>query len=168
MTLLPTTATWARRCIGRYAKADLFISEQTNLSPDVEQWLAFAKADLRAARLLLSDAEVPARIACFHAQQAAEKAIKAVLISEQTSFRKTHDVLVLVGLLPVELVKALDWTDPVVLQQWAVDGRYPGDLPDATPSEAAEVLETASAIVALMENHLLEPTTEKHEVPPAA
>ena len=75
-------------------RADLFTSEQTNLSPDVEQWLTFAKADLRAARLLLSDVEVPARIACFHAQQAAEKAIKAVLISEQTSFRKTHDVLV--------------------------------------------------------------------------
>lgn len=73
-------------------------------------------------------------------------------------------MLVLVGLLPVELVKALDSTDPVVLQQWAVDGRYRGDLPDATPTEATEVLKVASAIVAVMENHLLEPTTEKPEV----
>jgi HEPN domain-containing protein len=135
-------------------KADLSISEQTNLSPDVAQWLTFAKADLRAARLLLSDVEVPARIACFHAQQAAEKAIKAVLIFEETSFRKTHDVIVLAGLLPGELIDELDSIDPVVLQQWAVDGRYPGDLPDATAAEANEVLLVAAAIVAAMDSHL--------------
>jgi HEPN domain-containing protein len=138
-------------------KAGLSISEQRNLSPDVAQWLTFAKADLRAARLLLSDVEVPARIACFHAQQAAEKAIKAVLIFEETSFRKTHDVIVLAGLLPGELIDELDSIDPVVLQQWAVDGRYPGDLPDATAAEANEVLLVAAAIVAAMDSHLAKP-----------
>ena len=138
-------------------KVDRFISEQINLSPDAAQWLTFAKSDLRAARPLLTDVEVPARIACFHAQQAAEKAIKAVLIFEETSFRKTHDVIVLAGLLPGELIDELDSIDPVVLQQWAVDGRYPGDLPDATTSEANEVLLVAAAIVAAMDSHLAKP-----------
>jgi HEPN domain-containing protein len=149
-------------------KVDPFISEQINLSPEVEQWLTFAKADLRAARLLLSDVEVPARIACFHAQQAAEKAIKAVLIAQQTPFRKTHDVLVLAGLLPAELIEELHSTDPVVLQQWAVDGRYPGDLPDATPTEAVEVLDVASFIVTTLDSYLLKPPTENPDFPPAS
>jgi HEPN domain-containing protein len=149
-------------------KADPFISEQTNLSPDVERWITFAKADLRAARLLLSDVEVPARIACFHAQQAAEKAIKAVLIFEETPFRKTHDVIVLAGLLPANLVDELESIDPVVLQQWAVDGRYPGDLPDATPAEADEVLVVASLIVAAMDAFLQHQPDEEQEAPPTA
>ena len=157
-----------QRCIGRFVKVDLFISEQTNLSPDVEQWITFAKADLRAARLLLSDTEVPARIACFHAQQAAEKAIKAVLISEETPFRKAHDVIVLAGLLPVKLIVELESIDPVVLQQWAVDGRYPGDLPDATATEADEVLVVASVIVAAMDAFLQRQPAEEPKVPPTA
>lgn len=69
------------------------------VSPDPAEWLAFAEADLNAAKLLLADATVPIRIACFHAQQAAEKAIKTVLVIEKTVFRRTHDLLVLAALM---------------------------------------------------------------------
>ncbi len=41
---------------------------------DPHEWLRFAHDDLAAARLLLTDVELPPRMACFHAQQAAEKA----------------------------------------------------------------------------------------------
>ena len=41
---------------------------------DPHEWVGFAHDDLAAARLLLTDAELQARMACFHAQQAAEKA----------------------------------------------------------------------------------------------
>ncbi len=62
--------------------------------------MLFAEADLRAAQLLSLDSGVPGRISCFHAQQAAEKALKALLVANDIPFRKTHDLVVLVGLLP--------------------------------------------------------------------
>ena len=101
------------------------------MSANARDWLAFATADLRAARLLLSDPGVPSRIACFHAQHAAEKALKATLVAESTPFKKTHDIVVLAGLAPAELSAALATVDVLILQPWAVEGRYPGDLPDA-------------------------------------
>jgi HEPN domain-containing protein len=121
------------------------------VSPEAEGWLAFAAGDLRAARLLLSDATVPSRIACFHAQQAVEKALKAVLIAESIVFRKTHDITVLVGLTPSTLATELAYIDVLLLQPWAVDGRYPGDLPDASAIEAAEVVEVAATVLATVE-----------------
>jgi HEPN domain-containing protein len=124
------------------------------VSADAREWLSFASADLRAARLLLTDAAVPSRIACFHAHQAAEKAVKAVLIAESTPFRKTHDIVVLVGLAPAQLATNLAAVDILVVQPWAVDGRYPGDLPDATPTEAAEVVATAATILAVVADWL--------------
>jgi HEPN domain-containing protein len=117
------------------------------VSADARDWLVFAGADLRAARLLVADGDVPSRIACFHAQQAAEKALKAALVAESTPFRKTHDIVVLAGLVPAVLAAELATLDLLVLQPWAVEGRYPGDLPDATDAEADEVVATAVAIV---------------------
>jgi HEPN domain len=66
-----------------------------------------------------------------------------VLISCGTAFRKTHDVVVLAAQLPEEVIVELDQIDVLVLQPWAVDGRYPGDLPDATPTEASEAFAVA-------------------------
>ena len=54
------------RCIGgRVAKHS-----------DPRGWLRVAHDDLAAARVLLTDEALPARMACFHAQQAAEKALR--------------------------------------------------------------------------------------------
>jgi HEPN domain-containing protein len=125
----------------------LFTGVRTQTLPDVSRWILFAEADLRAAQLLSLDSDVPGRIACFHAQQAAEKALKALLVANNIPFRKTHDLVVLVGLLPSGLREELELLDTDVLQPWAVDGRYPGDLPDASADEAAEALAVAAAIV---------------------
>ena len=84
----------------------------------------------------------------FHAQQAVEKALKAALVATGTPFKKTHDVVVLAGLTGAELFADLQNLDVGVLQPWAVDGRYPGDLPDATARQAETVVSTASAVIA--------------------
>ena len=63
------------------------------MSADHHEWLAYAGADLRAAMLLAGNPDVPGRIACFHAHQAVEKALKAALVASTTPFRKTHDVV---------------------------------------------------------------------------
>lgn len=53
-------------------------------SPD--EWLSHAKSDLRLASLAAEDELVRREQVCFHAQQAAEKAIKAVLLSREIEF----------------------------------------------------------------------------------
>ncbi len=114
--------------------------------------MGYARADLHVAEVLAADAEVPGRIVCFHAQQAAEKALKAALVAAEIPFRKTHDVVVLAGLTPAELAQALNVLDVAVLQPWAVDGRYPGDLPDATAQQASIVVATAAAVLSCVAN----------------
>lgn len=121
---------------------------------DAAAWLGFAAADLDAARVLLADPGIPPRLACFHAQQAAEKALKAALVAEAIPFRKTHDLVVLVGLAPASLAAELSGVDVLVLQPWAVDGRYPGDVTDATELEARDVIAVAEAILAVVRRHV--------------
>ena len=90
-------------------------------------------------------------MACFHAQQAAEKALKAALAHAAIQFRKTHDLVVLVALQPEPVRSAVGSLDLQRLQQWAVDARYPADLPDITAGEAASVVAIADQIVALVD-----------------
>lgn len=115
---------------------------------DPHEWLRFAQADLAASRLLLTDAGLPARMACFHAQQAAEKALKASLIDGGIRFRTTHDLVVLVDLQAEPLRSAISALDLQQLQQWAVDARYPADLPAITAGEAVTVVAIADQLVA--------------------
>ena len=118
------------------------------MSADGRRWLSYARADLHVAEVLRLGSEVPGRIVCFHAQQAAEKAVKAALVEAAGPFRKSHDVVVLAGLAPGELATQLERLDVAVLQPWAVDGRYPGDLPDATALQVSMVVAAATAVLA--------------------
>ena len=56
------------------------------------EWLNTAKDDLRVAEHLLSLYPVPLEIICYHCQQSAEKALKAVLTSFDTDPPRTHDL----------------------------------------------------------------------------
>jgi len=58
----------------------------------VRQWLRKGADDLKVARHLLSAEPNLSYGAAFHAQQAAEKLLKAVLIWHQVEFAKTHDI----------------------------------------------------------------------------
>jgi HEPN domain-containing protein len=64
---------------------------------------------------------------CFDAQQAAEKALKAILVQRQVAFPKTHalaDLLTLVAKAGIEL--PADVADATLLTPYAVEARYPG------------------------------------------
>jgi HEPN domain-containing protein len=132
----------------------LCIGERVPKQSDPHEWLRFAQDDLGAARLLLTDTRLPARMACFHAQQAAEKALKALLVHGRVQFRKTHDLAVLVALLTETEQSALVEIDVQRLQQWAVDVRYPADLPDITVMDAFEIVVIADNIVSVVESAL--------------
>jgi HEPN domain-containing protein len=87
------------------------------------------------------------RAACFHAQQTAEKAIKAIFVFLQTDFPYTHDLNRLRDLLPEGWPIKENLPDLSGLSLWAVEPRYPGDLPEATEKEAEALVEQAREIL---------------------
>jgi HEPN domain-containing protein len=59
----------------------------------VRQWLAYADEDLRLARhgLTLTIGTPPYRLIAYHAQQCAEKCLKAYLVLRHVDFPCTHN-----------------------------------------------------------------------------
>ena len=96
-----------------------------------------AEADLAATRALAADADPHDEAIGFHAQQAVEKALKAVLAFSQVPNPRTHDLTYLVELLDshgIEVPAAL--AEPEWLSPWAVTTRY-DDLDDTLDRHAA-------------------------------
>jgi HEPN domain-containing protein len=116
---------------------------------EVERWLRYAREDLDTAGVILEHGGVP-RAACFHAQQAVEKAIKASLIFSGIGFRKTHDLESLASTLPEGWSVGEDAASLADLTVWAVEPRYPGDLPEATKEDAEAAVEQARKVHARM------------------
>ncbi len=90
-------------------------------------WLRYAHSDLELARIVRPD-EVLFEGLCFHAQQAAEKALKAVLIAKDVPPPKTHNIRTLLDLLPQEIIVPQEIEDTASLSDYAVTSRYPGDF----------------------------------------
>jgi len=65
----------------------------------VRQWIVRADEDLTACRILLGQAELVRQAVAFHAQQASEKYLKAVLTCYGVEFPKTHDLTALLDLI---------------------------------------------------------------------
>jgi HEPN domain-containing protein len=106
------------------------------------QWSAKADEDLElAAHLLKSNTPYYSAIA-FHAQQAAEKYLKAILSHYRIAFPKTHDLAVLLDMLVAANSRAAGELDELTaLTPFAVESRYPGDFPVVTQVDAARTVE---------------------------
>lgn len=120
------------------------------------RWLRYAQDDLHAAEINRSDPSVAPRVGCFLAQQAAEKAIKAGLVALQVSFPLTHNLDGLRNLLSDGWRIKNDPGDLASLTFWAIEARYPGDWPDATPEDAREAVEQARTVVESIEHDLIQ------------
>lgn len=93
----------------------------------VREWVTKAESDLRAAVYLLEPREErPTDAVCFHAQQCAEKYVKAILVFRATDFPKTHDIEKLTALLPVALRPRLTHEEQRRFTGYATAPRYPG------------------------------------------
>ncbi|HEY5486351.1 MAG TPA: HEPN domain-containing protein [Candidatus Limnocylindrales bacterium] len=102
------------------------MSESDAVQMLVDQWLKFAHADLNAGRTLsVNRATNSPETACFHAQQAAEKAIKALLVKVQIASMKGHDLSNLTKLLPTRFSNTRDLPSLAGLVPYAVAARYP-------------------------------------------
>jgi HEPN domain-containing protein len=101
---------------------------------EAREWLERAATDLLAAsKLLRTRPPVPA-IAVYHAQQTAEKALKAFLAAYNTPFRKTHDLEdVLRGCMALNPAFGQLHADARLLAPYAVRFRYPDTGTPAAP-----------------------------------
>lgn len=90
---------------------------------EARRWLRFAKDDLASARLHLATALILPNQACYHAQQAAEKALKATLMVRGVGFPKSHDLVALAALLPPADRGVISQVDLPVLTAWVVAAR---------------------------------------------
>lgn len=112
----------------------------------VSEWLRKAELDLLTVDRLCS--EDPFRdVVAFHAQQAAEKYLKALLTRHQIEFPKTHELRRLLELLAgVEPQLAASLTAIKWLEPFGVDVRYPGDRPDTLPGDERRARELARMV----------------------
>ena len=74
----------------------------------VRAWVLKAEHDLLNIENNLAAPEVPWDTVCFHAQQCAEKYLKAPLVSRQIDPPKIHDLTELHALLPGGLLVDFD------------------------------------------------------------
>jgi len=117
-------------------------------------WLRRAKSNLVRARQPKPE-EVLWEDLCFDTQQAAEKALKAVLVARRIPFRFVHDIAELLTLLenqgiilPEEIKASAGLTD------YSVESRYPGPFEPITEEEFEKALQIAEAVVAWSESQI--------------
>jgi HEPN domain-containing protein len=103
--------------------------------------LARAIDDETLVRTVSPDTDIADAIVGFHAQQAVEKLIKAVLAARGVAFMKSHALSYLIGLVEVNEIEAPEeLSEADVLSPWAVEFRYEGDEPPALDRSAALTL----------------------------
>ncbi len=110
------------------------------------EWANYADEDLEMASLALAEGGPPNQI-CFHAQQTAEKYLKAVIVLHGSTFEKSHQLRYLLELccrydLSFEELK----DDAIYLTQFYIETRYPGDIPSFSKKNAERAHSAASKI----------------------
>ncbi len=120
---------------------------------DPDRWMDRARSDLTLARSRPDGVHLADL--CFHAQQAAEKAIKALLVARGVEFPYVHDLVFLLSLLgdagqavPEPVKSARELT------RYASVTRYPGLDDRVSDLQYADALEIAETVVRWAEDSL--------------
>jgi len=110
-------------------------------------WLAKAATDLLVCERLSSQGAAFSEAIAFHAQQAAEKSLKALLVARQVEFPKTHDIERLVELVALgDPVLAEALADAAELTPYGVEYRYPGEYAPVTGDAAGACVSLARKV----------------------
>ena len=128
--------------------------EQEAVGEIVAEWIRHAWQDMAVVRLVEDD-EIAPEIITFHAQQAVEKALKALLIQRQVDFPRTHVIGVLLGLCKESGYKIDEnLEEAATLSRYAVASRYPGETDPITRNEAKIAGNLATQVLNWAENQI--------------
>ena len=120
----------------------------TKDATDPREWLRRAKSNLARARAGKVDPDILYEDICFDAQQAAEKAIKAVLVSRDVRLRRSHDIIDLLTLVSEAGLDVPDFVKEADrLTHYAVQTRYPGISEDVDKEETGEAVRLAGEVL---------------------
>ena len=125
---------------------------------DAKVWLSYAQDDLGVAKHLFNTYyPKPLSIICYHCQQAAEKAVKSLIIlnGSQGGMPRKHDIFLLLNQI-INMVKVeekfYDYAD--VLSPYGVAMRYPNELV-LEERHAKRALEMADEFVTWAESYIV-------------
>ena len=117
-----------------------------NLGTNYSGWLLKAGEDELSIDAIFKGVGAYSTV-CFLSQQMAEKYLKSLIIFNNMSFPKVHDLLELETiLLDIEPEVSHYEHDLDLLNSYYVETRYPGDYPEFTLKEAQEAFEAAKRI----------------------
>lgn len=114
-------------------------------------WIKKAREDLMVAENELGNVTWAST---FHAQQAAEKALKALLIALHTKPPRTHEIEHLLYLLQEKGLDTSEITEAAKLTDYAVEVRYPDFEEEPSEEEAIEALNLAKKVVGWVKENL--------------
>lgn len=109
------------------------------MNPATAEWVTKAEADFATAgRELRARKNQNYDAVCFHAQQCAEKYLKAVLQENQRPIPKIHHLIELM-LLCEEIDSSFEMlrADLVVMERYSVGIRYPGEFAEKSDAQSA-------------------------------
>ena len=127
--------------------------------PEYLAWVTKAEEDWLCIRNELQAEQKPWSVICFHAQQAAEKYLKAFLVAHRSRPERTHDLgkLIEIGLEFDSTLDALR-VDGDNLTDYAADVRYPDILAEVEETTARQAVAAAERICAAIRRRLPRPT----------
>jgi HEPN domain-containing protein/predicted nucleotidyltransferase len=129
----------------RYGKGARTVSD-VNPADEARRWLDRSRSHLILAKTEIQDVDL--EDLCFHAQQAAEMAIKALLIRRGVVFPYTHDIAQLLALLQGSGQQVPDFVQGAThLTRFAAVTRYPGSASPLTHEEYEQAVRIAEEVV---------------------
>jgi len=118
-----------------------------NVLEHVSSWLASGDDDLRLARVGLTlTSGCPYQLIGYHAQQCAEKYLKAMLVIYGVDFPYTHNLRRLIDLIPGDAASRDELRGAEVLTPFGTTARYPGAQDPVSREEAVSALDLAEAL----------------------
>lgn len=128
------------------------------MKASTKQWLEFAQTDLRSCENNLND-EFVTNVVAFHAQQAVEKAFKALIEEKGIRMSRIHNLTRLLALTESFLISPIDETELEVLDNVYTSSRYPGEiglLSTGKPSvkESEEIYQIALKIYEILRHSI--------------
>ena len=126
---------------------------EADVRAEVQRMLDHAEADLEIAQMAMEH-ETQWGNACYHSQQAVEKALKTVFIFLQQDYLHTHELKGLLAAIPEDWPCKSVPIDAEWLSKWVIYGRYP-DGPEADEADAQEATRQAGGVLEAVRRDLL-------------
>ena len=128
-----------------------------NERDSAESMLGLACEDLSALENMASNPVFTERIFGFHAQQAVEKALKALLTFHDVEYPRTHDLRALTVLLTTSAIDVPEKVDALLtLTTFAVTWRYDWNADFTEPLDRARIVALVSEVIACVREHITE------------